>query len=181
MSIRTLGESHMHRALLLTLLVILFGTPDCHAEKAVAHVRSTQEGSIVAGDVLFEDTAEGLKISAQLGGLTPGDHGFHIHQYGACSDSGKAAGGHYNPEGAPHGLLAKDGAEHAHAGDLGNILIAADGTGSMQTTVPGLTLLSGNYSVAGRSVVIHENKDDFSQPLGNAGSRVGCGEIVITP
>ncbi len=171
----------MHRALLLTLLVILFGTPDCHAEKAVAHVKPTQEGGTVSGDVLFEDTAEGLKVSAQLSGLTPGDHGFHIHQYGVCLDSGKAAGGHYNPEAAPHGLLTKDGAQHAHAGDLGNIFIAADGTGKVESTIPGLTLLASARAVAGRSVIVHENKDDFSQPLGNAGSRVGCGEIVITP
>jgi Cu-Zn family superoxide dismutase len=171
----------MRRILFLILLAIIFGAPDCHAEKAVAHVKPTQADGAVSGDVLFEDTAEGLKVSAQLAGLTPGDHGFHIHQYGVCSDSGKAAGGHYNPEAAPHGLRTKDGAQHAHAGDLGNISIAADGTGNIETMIPGLTLLSGAHAVAGRSVIIHENKDDFSQPLGNAGSRVGCGEIVITP
>ncbi len=171
----------IHRALLLSLLVFLFGLPNCYAEKAVAHIRSTQVSGAVSGDVLFEDTGEGLKVSAQVSGLTPGDHGFHIHQYGACSDSGKAAGGHYNPDAAPHGLLTKDGAQHAHAGDLGNIWIAPDGTGKVDATIPGLTLLSGSHAVAGRSVIIHENKDDFSQPLGNAGSRVGCGEIVITP
>ncbi len=171
----------MHRALLLSLLVFLFGAPNGYAEKAVAHVKPTQAGGTVSGDVLFEDIVEGLKVSAQLAGLTPGDHGFHIHQYGVCSDSGKAAGGHYNPEAVPHGLLTKDGPQHSHAGDLGNISIAADGTGNIESVIPGLTLLSGAHAVAGRSVIVHENKDDFSQPLGNAGSRVGCGEIVITP
>ncbi len=170
----------MNRALLLSLSAFLISVPNCYAEKAVAHVRPTQEGGAVAGDVLFEDTAGGLKVSAKVSGLAPGDHGFHIHQYGVCTDSGKAAGGHYNPEGAPHGLLTKDGVQHAHAGDLGNILIAADGTGNIESLIPGLTLLTGSHAVAGRSVIIHENKDDFSQPLGNAGSRVGCGEIVIT-
>ncbi len=168
------------RVLFLGFLAFLIYAPNCFAEKGIAHIRPTQEGGVVSGDVLFEETQEGLKVSAQLAGFVPGDHRFHIHQYGACSDSGKAAGDHFNPNAAPHGLISKDGAQQAHAGDLGNIFIAEDGTGKMEAIIPGLTLSSGSHAVAGRSVIVHENKDDFSQPLGNAGPRVGCGEIVIT-
>lgn len=166
----------------LCLTVFLLGLgQSSFAEKGQAHIRPTQEGKDYAGDVFFEDTPDGLKVSAELKGFVPGDHGFHIHQFGDCRDSGKAAGGHYNPEGAPHGMVMKDGFKSAHAGDLGNVSIAADGTAKLEVVVPDLTLSSGPHSIAGRSVVVHESKDDFSQPLGNAGARVGCGEIVITP
>ncbi len=170
----------IRRVLIVTFLFLAYLVSPAFAEKGVARIRATQEGKSYTGNVLFEDTDNGLKVSAELQGFVPGDHGFHIHQFGDCSDTGKAAGGHYNPDGAPHGLITKDGVQHAHAGDMGNVTIGPDGTGKAVVVIPALSLLSGPYAVAGRSVIVHENKDDFSQPLGNAGSRVGCGEIVIS-
>src|SRR5438045_192502 len=91
------------------------------AATGVAAVAGTAAGSQVSGTVKLEDTGDGLKLSAELSGLTPGDHGFHIHEFGLCGDSGKAAGSHYNPNKTAHGDVVKAGVKHAHAGDMGNI------------------------------------------------------------
>jgi len=77
------------------------------------------------GTVHFTDTPAGLAVSAQISNATPGLHGFHIHEFGGCAELGKAAGGHFNPEAAPHGMLMKDGPHKAHAGDMGNITVDA--------------------------------------------------------
>ncbi|NER32468.1 MAG: superoxide dismutase family protein, partial [Symploca sp. SIO1C4] len=99
---------------------------------------------------------------------------------GSCEDGGKAAGGHFNPDGVQHGLLIKDGFENAHAGDLGNITVSPEGTGTMNVTIPGLTLSEGKYALGNLSVIVHEKPDDFGQPTGNAGGRIGCGIIKVT-
>ena len=162
------------------LLTVFLSQVSVYAENGAAVLKATQEDSKLSGQASFQDTPEGLKISASVTNTSPGDHAIHIHEFGDCGDSGKAAGSHYNPEGAPHGLQTKDGPQHAHVGDLGNFKIGADGSGKLETVLPGVTLSSGKYAVAGRSLVFHEKEDDFSQPSGNAGSRLGCGEIVLT-
>ena len=150
------------------------------AETGRAVVTGTAPGSKVAGTVTFQDTKAGLRVTVKLAGLEPGDHAFHIHEFGACEDVGKAAGSHYNPLGSQHGFLPKDGMHKAHGGDMGNIMAAADGTAQLEMVLPKVTLASGKYTVAGRAVIVHEKKDDFSQPAGNAGGRVSCGIIVVT-
>jgi len=149
------------------------------AATGTAEVKGTAANSPILGVVQFEDTAAGLKVTAGLKGVPPGQHGFHIHEFGSCADSAKAAGGHYNPAAAPHGQVLKDGVQHAHAGDLGNITAGQDGKASLVAVIPGVTLAGSPYSVAGRAVVLHEKVDDFSQPAGNAGNRIGCGVIVV--
>src|SRR5262245_45956286 len=60
--------------------------------------------SKVAGKVVFTKVADGVEIAAELSGLAPGEHGFHVHEFGDCSMAdGVCAGGHFNPEGKPHG------------------------------------------------------------------------------
>lgn len=148
--------------------------------KGVANVQSTNPESKLSGTVEFEESKQGLKITGQFQNVPAGDHGFHIHQFGDCGDVGKKAGDHYNPAGKPHGHILKEGIDKVHAGDLGNVIAGADGKASINAIVPGLTLSGGQYSVGGRAVILHEKKDDFGQPLGNAGGRIGCGTIIIT-
>ncbi len=145
--------------------------------KATALLGPTQPGSVITGKVTLEETPAGLQVRAEVQNAPTGLHGFHIHMNGNCSDEGNATGGHFNPDGVSHGDLAKDGFTHAHAGDLGNITIDADGHGTLEKLLPGLTLKEGKYGVAGRSFVLHEKTDDFGQPTGNAGGRIACGVI----
>jgi Cu-Zn family superoxide dismutase len=144
---------------------------------AQAIVRGNSAYPYLTGTVLFLESEAGLAISGTLTNAPPGEHGFHIHAGNSCADDGQAAGSHFNPDGVQHGYLPSQGFGSAHAGDLGNILVAADGTATWETTLPGLTLDGSHYSVAGRTVILHAQADDFSQPSGNAGARIGCGVI----
>ena len=134
----------------------------------------------MAGTATLTDTPQGLHVVVQVAGVPPGEHGIHIHELGSCEEAGKAAGGHYNPEHAPHGVLPQDGPAKAHSGDMGNITVGADGKGSTDIVLPGVALSAGAHTVKGRAIILHEQVDDFGQPTGNAGSRIGCGTIEIT-
>jgi Cu-Zn family superoxide dismutase len=168
------------------LFIVMVGMMVCaqapnatFALTATAEIKPTQEGSSLSGKVTFEETADGLKVEAEITGASPGKHGFHIHEKGDCGDSGNAAGPHFNPDALPHGNLLKEGLAYTHAGDLGNIEIDEKGSGHLHAVIAGLTLQEGRYSVAERAVIFHEMEDDFGQPSGNAGGRVGCGQIVL--
>jgi Cu-Zn family superoxide dismutase len=145
-------------------------------EMAVAVVHPLGENK-VKGKVTFTQKEGGVEIVAELSGLTPGEHGFHVHEFGDCSMAdGKCAGGHFNPTGAPHG--GPDSAER-HAGDLGNIKAGADGKATYKR-LDKMVSLNGRNSVIGRSVIIHAKADDLkTQPSGDAGDRIGCGTIGI--
>jgi Cu-Zn family superoxide dismutase len=168
---------------ILSFAVFIFLSACSHvvwAASAKIVIAPTKEGSAVSGSASLEDTPNGLHISAEFKGLPPGKHGFHIHEKGNCADEGKAAGGHFNPASAPHGLLTKDGLHAAHAGDLGNIQVDAEGSAKTDLTLPGLTLKGGEYPVGGLAVIVHEKEDYFGQPTGNAGGRIGCGIIEVS-
>ena len=141
--------------------------------RASAIVNPT-EGNDARGTVEFTQEDGGVRVLANLTGLTEGDHGFHIHEKGDCSAAdGTSAGGHFNPEGTAHG--APDAAER-HVGDLGNI--TADATGkAVYDRVDTHLELDGANRIIGLAVIVHALPDDFSQPTGAAGPRVGCGVI----
>ena len=137
-------------------------------------VISPTEGNEAQGTVEFTQEAGGVRVVANLTGLTEGDHGFHIHEKGDCSAAdGTSAGGHFNPEGTAHG--APDAAER-HVGDLGNITADASGQATYNLLDTHLEL-NGDNNIIGLAVIVHALPDDFSQPTGAAGARVGCGVI----
>lgn len=143
---------------------------------AVASIYPT-DGNEVSGTVTFTQGSDGIDINAEISGLSEGEHGFHIHQYGDCTAAdGTSAGGHYAPDGDPHGSPED---ANSHDGDLGNITADAEGNASMSTSSSDI-VMNGAKSIIGRAVVIHSGADDFtSQPSGAAGSRVACGVIGI--
>ena len=143
--------------------------------KAIAVLHSAS-GSQVAGTVTFTKVGDTVQVVADITGLTPGKHGFHIHEFGDCSAAdASSAGGHFNPMKKPHG--APDAAER-HAGDLGNL--EADSTGKAHLELKDSMLkLSGENCILGRGVIVHEKVDDWSQPTGNAGGRLACGVIGV--
>jgi len=149
-----------------------------HSEvtKAVAVLHPT-EGNKVHGVVTFAQAGANVKVVAHIEGLTPGKHGFHIHEWGDCSSKdGSAAGGHYNPAGAPH--AAPDAAQR-HAGDLGNIEANQDGVAHLEFN-DSVMKMSGPGSIIGRGMIVHANPDDLkTQPTGNAGGRLACGVIGV--
>ena len=132
-----------------------------------------RSGSAVSGKVSFSEAGGKLRVEAQVSGLTPGEHGFHIHEKGDCSaPDASSAKGHFNPAGKAHGHHASN---DRHGGDLPNLTADARGEARFAADLPGLT----RDEIYGRSVVIHADPDDYkSQPAGNSGKRVACGVIV---
>ncbi|MFZ5633955.1 MAG: superoxide dismutase family protein [Bacillota bacterium] len=137
----------------------------------------------ITGVVRFEDVPGGTWVYAEVSGLPPyqpakddkppaGPHGFHIHEFGNCEvgDPGnpfQAAGEHWNPDNQPHGN---------HAGDF-PVLFSNHGRASMCF----FTDRFKPAQVVGRSVIIHENPDDYrTQPAGAAGKRLACGVITAS-
>ncbi len=139
----------------------------------VAVLRPT-EGNKVRGVIRLDERDGGLHIQGRVNGLTPGKHGFHIHEFGDLRDpKGESAGGHFEGEGHKHGA---PGADEHHAGDLGNIEANEDGVAMVDIRAPWLKL----HFVLGRSMVVHADADDLtSQPSGAAGPRVSVGVIGI--
>ena len=147
-----------------------------HGRHARAEL-SPASGSAVHGTVDFYETSQGVRVVAKVSGLTPGEHGFHIHEKGDCSTpDATSAGGHFNPTGAKHG---GPNAAERHAGDFGNITASASGNAAFQTVDAHLSF-EGPNSIIGRGVIVHDKADDLtSQPAGNAGKRVACGNIQM--
>jgi Cu-Zn family superoxide dismutase len=134
-------------------------------------------GNSATGTVNFTQKGDKLLVQADITGLTPGDHGFHIHEKGDCSaPDGTSAGGHFNPTSQEHGN--PDSAHH-HFGDLP--MLTADATGHAKITVEldSITLAPGSGNIIGRGVIVHAKADDYqTQPTGNSGGRVACGVIA---
>lgn len=132
-----------------------------------------------AGTVTLTDGPHGILIEADLEGLTPGEHGFHIHETGACDPEFGEAGEHFNPDGSGHGLLAEDG---SHAGDVPNIFVGEDGTAKAHFFNPRVTLgddrddADSLMDEDGSAIIVHENADSYGEDAG-AGGRVACGVI----
>lgn len=132
-------------------------------------------GSKVMGTVTFVRDGAKTRVEAHVTGLTPGAHGFHIHEKGDCSAAdASSAGGHFNPTGASHGGPED---ENRHVGDLGNLDADTTGAAHYSKTLDGI-VFAGDASIVGKSLIVHGGEDDFkSQPSGNAGDRVACGVI----
>ncbi len=162
--------------ILLILPVIAAAQMAGKVTHAVAVIYPTA-GSAVSGIVSFTQTDSGILIVADIDSLTPGKHGFHIHQYGDCSSyDASTAGGHFNPDNEEHG---GPNSRVRHVGDLGNITADSMGVARLEM-VDKVISFSGPHSIIGRAVVIHANEDDLrTPPSGDAGPRVACGVIGI--
>jgi len=155
-----------------------------HAAELTVTVHAIDASGVgkAIGTLRVLDTRAGLQVVPRLTGLSPGEHGFHVHTNGSCGNTapdgktgaGLSAGGHYDPENAgahhgPHG--------HGHKGDLPALTVAADGTASTAVVAPRLKVAD----LRGRAIVIHAGGDNYSdqpQPLGGGGARVACAVVA---
>lgn len=145
-------------------------------KEAVAVLHGTKGNEKVHGIVRFSDTGSGIKITAEVMGLTPGEHGFHVHEFGDCTaPDATSAGGHFNPSGHKHGAPGSE----SHVGDMGNLKADENGNAKLEVTVPHGSI-TGKNGVLGRGVIVHAKADDLkTQPTGDAGGRVACGVIGV--
>jgi len=149
---------------------------DANMQMAMANIEPTK-GSTAKGTVNFMQMGEKVHVIAEISGLAPNSkHGFHIHEGTECGDDGMKAGGHYNPQQHQHGLPGASSAMR-HAGDFGNIQADANGVAHLDMMFDNITISGQKNPIMGHAVIVHAKEDDGSQPVGNAGARIGCGII----
>jgi superoxide dismutase, Cu-Zn family len=167
------------------LVAVSCGTGRQAAEKpqasAVAEVKgflpNTMEGTLQ----FTEQGTEGLRIQGEIAGLLPNrTYAMHVHEFGRCANP-DAPGSHFDPvESGRHG---EPGASLGmrHAGDLPNITADAQGKAKVDVTTHVLGTGTSEFSVVGRSIVIHAQPDDYqTQPAGGSGEKIACGVIQRT-
>lgn len=168
------------KTLLLASVSMLLLLSSCQSSNsAVGDVDLYNIDGDLVGIATLTEQSEGVTINLKAEGLSPGFHGVHVHEFPICEGpSFKSAGNHWNPEGKEHGLLHPEG---SHLGDLPNIEVDSDGSVDAELLVNGATLLEGKKSLLnekGTSLIITEAEDDgMSQPSGDSGARIVCGEI----
>ncbi|XP_017273440.1 superoxide dismutase [Cu-Zn] [Kryptolebias marmoratus] len=149
--------------------------------KAVCVLKGAGDTS---GTVHFEQENESapVRVTGEISGLAPGEHGFHVHAFGDNTNGCISAGPHYNPFSKNHGGPTD---EERHVGDLGNVTAGENNIAKINIE-DSFIKLSGPHSIIGRTIVIHEKRDDLgkggdeeSLKTGNAGARLACGVIGI--
>jgi len=150
----------------------MIGTPPPAAVATLAPA----SGSSVTGTVSFAQQGGKVLVRADVSGLPPGGHGFHVHENGDCSAAdATSAGGHFNPLAKPHG---NPGLGEHHAGDMPMLEADASGHAKLNVVLEPMSLGGGAADVIGKSVVVHKDVDDYkTQPAGNSGARIACGVI----
>ena len=146
------------------------------AATATAKLEPTK-GNTANGTVTFTQKGDKVQVNAKVAGLTPGGHGFHIHEKGDCSSGdGMSTGGHFNPRGKPHAVHTTP---DRHTGDLPMLVADASGNAMLVIELDVMAIGSGESDIVGRGLIVHKDPDDFAtQPTGNSGARVACGVIT---
>lgn len=131
------------------------------------------------GSILVSEGADGLTLKVSVAGVPAGEHGFHVHEKGACGpgekngkvEAGIAAGGHFDPQDTET-HMGPEGA--GHKGDLPKLEAGASGI-EETVTAPRLKLAD----VQGRTLVIHAGGDTYSDKpeMGGGNGRIVCGVI----
>ena len=150
--------------------------PESEATNVIVQLEPKSDSGVTGTASFMQQDGE-VMLHIEIENAPPGEHAFHIHEFGDCSSAdGKSAGGHWNPTEMDHGSW---GADAHHFGDVGNILIAEDGTGTFDMTTAVWSIGGGEPNdILGKSVILHAGVDDFTtQPTGAAGGRIACGVI----
>src|SRR5262245_1027860 len=157
--------------------LLLLATLSASAQSAKATLKNA-EGKEV-GSAALTQTPAGVLVRLSLKGVPAGERAFHIHGVGKCEPPFTSAGGHFNPGKRKHGMMAAEG---AHAGDMPNLHIPANGELVVEVLNAAVTLDKGKANSLlgpeGTSLIIHAGKDDYkTDPTGEAGGRIACGVI----
>ena len=168
-----------HLVTMALMMLAALAAPGLLAADMAAAEMIDPDGAVI-GKATFEQTPHGVLMYVEVAGLPAGAHGIHLHAVGACTPDFKAATGHINPDGVPHGLRHPEGPDH---GDLPNLYVGADGSAQAEFFTVLVSVAGGDVPALldddGSAVIIHENPDDhITQPIGGAGGRISCGIIM---
>lgn len=176
-------QLYKHKVFWTSFLTLLLLSSCQSANQAIKEIDMYNVSGDMVGTSIFTEAPDGVNIKLKVEGLSPGFHGIHVHEFPVCEQPDfKSAGNHFNPEGKEHGLMHPKG---AHLGDLPNVEADSSGLVDVELLLTGATLLEGKESILkgkGTSLVITAEKDDgVSQPAGDSGTRLVCGEIKSKP
>ena len=155
------------------------------AQSAKANLRDTSGATV--GHVRLIQVGGAVVVRAEVRGVSPGFHGFHVHAVGECIPPFTSAGGHYNPDATAHG---------DHAGDMPSLLVMDDGTASIRFETDGFAVTE-LFDADGSAIIVHADRDNFANiptryhshtedvfgpdsatlATGDAGGRFACGVI----
>lgn len=162
------------RMMAVTVGVLALGgcisVPNPSVPKAEAVLRDASGATVGRADLTRK--ADRLRLSIDVSGQTPGEHGLHIHTVGRCeAPAFTSAGPHWNPGMKQHG---RDNPMGAHMGDLPNLVVGPDGRGELSAELPGE--MAELLDADGASIIVHATADDYkTDPSGNSGGRIACG------
>lgn len=158
----------------LTVLLGACATVPPSGPTATATLR-TANGTEV-GTVTAMSMDDGVHVRVAARGMPPGPHGVHLHAVGKCdAPEFTTAGPHWNPGATKHGTMSGPG----HAGDLPNLNIAADGSGTLDAHAPSGTF-ADLMDADGAAFIVHATADDMvTDPSGNSGARIACGVFAL--
>lgn len=151
------------------------GTAVAGGRTAMATLRTS--AGVEVGRAKVTEVVGGLRVIVDVKGLPAGTHGAHLHTVGRCdAPDFVSAGGHWNPMNMKHGSMNPQG---PHAGDMPNLVVGADGRGTL-----GINLAGANFDslmdADGAAVVLHAAADDMmTDPSGNSGGRIACGVLTL--
>ncbi|RKF12736.1 superoxide dismutase family protein [Roseovarius spongiae] len=163
------------KTLITTALVASLAAPALHAAEATADVQDRDGNRL--GAVLVRDTPSGVALATlTLNDLPEGVHGVHLHETGDCSANDfKSAGGHVAGD-RKHGVMVEGG---LHPGDMPNLTVKSNGVGEVEYFLPFLNVSDHLLDEDGAAFIMHKGVDDYeSQPSGDAGDRIACGEFT---
>ncbi|WP_261921634.1 superoxide dismutase family protein, partial [Vibrio aestuarianus] len=165
----------MNKLYLASFSVILFSSTVLAQEHQVTMELLSADGNANIGTISLQDSEFGLVLTPHLSSLTPGVHGFHVHQIGSCESTtkegkttlGGAAGGHYDPDKTnQHGT---PWTTSNHKGDLPPLYADVNGNVTNAVLAPRLKV----EDVKGKALMIHfggDNHSDHPAPLGGGGA-----------
>ena len=168
----------MARIIPVIALVYLAGTVSVSAQMKHVDLKDAK-GNSVGMAMISPLKGGGVSIDVDVKGLPPGEHALHFHAVPKCEAPFTSAGGHFNPANKKHGTQNPEG---AHAGDMSNVTVAANGVARTTITNKNVTMgaePNSMYANGGTALIIHAGADDMkTDPDGNAGARIVCGAIT---
>lgn len=177
-SVRNTGLAGTVAGLIASLAVCLaLAAVPASAQTARSMLKAADGKEVGAAELV--QTPSGVLIKLSVKGLPTGEHAFHVHAVGKCEAPFTTAGGHFNPGGKKHGILAPEG---HHAGDMPNLHVPQSGDLDIEIVNAAITLERGKpnsvFDDDGSALIIHAGKDDYkSDPTGEAGGRIACGVV----
>ncbi len=155
------------------------GAPAEGASLTGAQAEIREPGGRVVARSVATQVGDSVRVRIEATGLAAGSYGAHVHTAGRCDPpSFESAGPHWNPSGRAHG---RDNPAGQHMGDLPNLVVGTQGSGSVEFTIPGASISSGGAQMIdmdGAAIVIHARPDDYrTDPSGNSGARIACGVL----